>query len=193
MTMLVVNIFEAKAKLSEYPQIAAKGEGVPIRKTNRPIAELHAVQSTRTAPRPIGLRAEVHCAALFFEQLPEDTLGGFYVRQPRPAGRRGPLSSRPAERGGEGPAGFGKAPAAEAQPMKLLLDTCTFLWIVADAPGSRRAPATSFSAADNEVYLSAASAWEIAVKHGLGRLPLPESPDRFVRDMREAHGIAACR
>lgn len=33
------------------------------------------------------------------------------------------------------------------------------------------------------------SSWEIAVKHSLGRLPLPESPARFVPDQREAHGI----
>ena len=75
--------------------------------------------------------------------------------------------------------------------MKLLLDTCAFLWIVADAPDLSRHARDIFQAADNEVYLSAASAWEIAVKHGLGRLPLPDSPDRFVREMREAHGIAS--
>ena len=75
--------------------------------------------------------------------------------------------------------------------MKLLLDTCTFLWIVADAPALSRRARDLFQAADTEVSLSAASAWEIAVKHGLGRLPLPEAPDPFVREMREAHGIAS--
>ena len=53
--MIVVNIFEAKAKLSEYLDMAAQGERVLICKRNRPIVELHAVQSARTAPRPIGL------------------------------------------------------------------------------------------------------------------------------------------
>jgi PIN domain nuclease of toxin-antitoxin system len=47
-----------------------------------------------------------------------------------------------------------------------------------------------FAAPDNEVYLSAVSAWEIAVKHGLGRLPSPDSPDKFVREMRDGHGIS---
>ncbi len=75
--------------------------------------------------------------------------------------------------------------------MKLLLDTCTFLWIIAGAPELSPRARDLFQSADNEVYLSAASGWEIAVTHGLGRLPLPDSPDRFVREMREAHGIAA--
>ena len=48
-----------------------------------------------------------------------------------------------------------------------------------------------FRAPDNEVYLSAASAWEIAMKHALGRLPLPEPPERFVPAERAAHAIAA--
>ena len=55
--------------------------------------------------------------------------------------------------------------------MKLLLDTCAFLWIAADAPNLSRRARDVFRLADNDVYLSAASAWEIAIKHGLGRLP----------------------
>lgn len=35
---------------------------------------------------------------------------------------------------------------------------------------------------DNELLLSAASAWEIAIKHALGRLDLPEPPARYVPD-----------
>ena len=33
---------------------------------------------------------------------------------------------------------------------------------------------------EHELYLSAASAWEIAIKHGLGKLRLPEPPSRYV-------------
>ncbi len=73
--------------------------------------------------------------------------------------------------------------------MKLLLDTCTFLWIVADAPQLSRRARALFRAPENDVFLSAASAWEIAIKHALGRLPLPDDPSRFVPEMREMHGI----
>ena len=73
--------------------------------------------------------------------------------------------------------------------MKLLLDTCTFLWIIADAPQLSQRARALFQSPENEVYLSAASAWEIAIKHALGRLPLPHAPERFLPEMREAHGI----
>lgn len=73
--------------------------------------------------------------------------------------------------------------------MKLLLDTCTFLWVIADAPQLSRRARVLFQSPENEVYLSAASAWEVAIKHALGRLPLPDAPERFLPEMREAHGI----
>jgi len=42
---------------------------------------------------------------------------------------------------------------------------------------------------ENEVYLSAVSTWEIALKHALGRLPLPHAPERYVPRLRQAHRI----
>ncbi len=39
----------------------------------------------------------------------------------------------------------------------------------------------AFSDPQNGVYLSAVSAWEINVKYRLGKLPLPLSPDKFIR------------
>lgn len=74
--------------------------------------------------------------------------------------------------------------------MRLLLDACTFLWIVSDPAKVPSQVIEAFRAPDNEVFLSAASAWEIVVKHRLGRLPLPEPVERFVPAEREKHGIA---
>ena len=74
--------------------------------------------------------------------------------------------------------------------MNLLPDTCTFLWIAADATRLSARARELFRSPDNEVFLSAGSAWEIAIKHALGRLPLPDAPERFVPDMRDAHAIA---
>ncbi len=42
---------------------------------------------------------------------------------------------------------------------------------------------------DNDIYLSAVSAWEIALKYAAGRLPLPDAPTRFVPAQRRRHGI----
>lgn len=73
--------------------------------------------------------------------------------------------------------------------MILLLDTCTFLWMISgDARLSSRA-ATAIVSPDNEVYLSAASTWEIAVKYSLGKLELPEEPAEYIPRQRERHGV----
>lgn len=69
--------------------------------------------------------------------------------------------------------------------MRLLLDTCTFLWLAADDPQLTETARTACRDPGNEVFLSALSAWEIAIKHRLGRLPLPERPDRYVTSRRQ--------
>ena len=73
--------------------------------------------------------------------------------------------------------------------MRLLLDTCTFLWIASDAPELSSRARELFRSPDNDVFLSAASTWEISVKHGLGRLPLPGTPETYVPGLRQRHGI----
>ena len=73
--------------------------------------------------------------------------------------------------------------------MRLLLDTVAFIWLV---EGSSRlsAPAReSIIDSANNAYLSAASAWEIAIKHGLGRLPLRVPPEEYVVEQRRRHRI----
>jgi len=75
--------------------------------------------------------------------------------------------------------------------LKLLLDTCTFLWLNMDL--SRVPPAIrQLCAADgNELYLSVVSAWEIAVKYAAGRLSLPEQPGKYISGRRSLNGIVA--
>ncbi|MSP92121.1 MAG: type II toxin-antitoxin system VapC family toxin [Myxococcales bacterium] len=73
--------------------------------------------------------------------------------------------------------------------MRLLLDTNVFLWLGTNDPRLSAAARTHVVAPDNEVWLSAASAWEIAIKHGLGKLPLPAPVDVFVPEARTAMGI----
>ena len=75
--MLMVNVFEIKAKLSEYLDRAVAGERVLICRHNKPVAELRAVADVRTEPRPIGPlpgRPTFEIAPGFFERLPETEL-----------------------------------------------------------------------------------------------------------------------
>lgn len=64
--------------------------------------------------------------------------------------------------------------------MKLLLDTCTFLWLILDAAELSEPAKAAFKDKGAEVYLSAASCWEISIKYQIKRLALPSIPDTFV-------------
>ena len=54
--------------------------------------------------------------------------------------------------------------------MRLLLDTHTLLWWLAGDQALSDAAREAIADPDNEVFISAASAWEIATKYRLGRL-----------------------
>ncbi len=73
--------------------------------------------------------------------------------------------------------------------MRALLDTCTFLWAATGSPRLSENARRAIEDPMNEIFLSTVSAWEIAVKHILGSLPLPKPPDPFVVQMRRAMGI----
>ena len=55
--------------------------------------------------------------------------------------------------------------------MQLLLDTHALLWWLADDPALSKRARTAIANTDNLVIVSAASAWEIATKVRLGKLP----------------------
>ena len=75
--------------------------------------------------------------------------------------------------------------------MTVLLDTCEFLWLVSGDARLPKAVADAVQNPTNEVFLSVVSYWEICVKHSLGKLPLPDSPERYVPLQREKHRIAS--
>jgi antitoxin (DNA-binding transcriptional repressor) of toxin-antitoxin stability system len=76
--MKVVNINEAKAKLSEYLDAAAGGERVLICKRNQPVAELRAIPGARTSPRAVGKAAgRLQVPPAFFDPLPNDLVSIF--------------------------------------------------------------------------------------------------------------------
>ena len=75
--------------------------------------------------------------------------------------------------------------------MKILLDTCTALWIAIDAPELSERAKGLFEAPGNEIFLSTVSTWEISLKYALGKLPLPSTPDLFVPELRRIGRMAS--
>lgn len=64
--------------------------------------------------------------------------------------------------------------------MKLLLDTCTFLWLALEP---ERLSASAVKVIDDpasRLFLSDVSVWEMVLKHAAGKLPLPDSPHAWL-------------
>ena len=75
--------------------------------------------------------------------------------------------------------------------MRYLLDTHTFLWWNMDDAQLSSLARELIADGNNEIFLSAASAWEITIKTARGRLTLPEDPTRYVSNRLSLHGFQA--
>jgi len=75
--------------------------------------------------------------------------------------------------------------------MRLLLDTHVFLWMALASDRMPDAIKAAIRSPANQVWLSAISVWEIAIKQGRGRLALPSPAVEFVTGHRRGHGIAS--
>ena len=73
--------------------------------------------------------------------------------------------------------------------MKVLVDTQAWLWMLAAPDRLSRSARRIVGRADNELYVSAASAWEIAIKWGLGKLTLPADPAEYVPSRMAQSGV----
>jgi PIN domain nuclease of toxin-antitoxin system len=73
--------------------------------------------------------------------------------------------------------------------VRILLDTCTFLWLAEGDPGLSNRAREAIVDPSNEVYLSPISVWEIVIKQALGRLELKVSADRYVPEQRQLHRV----
>src|SRR5688572_4588546 len=75
--------------------------------------------------------------------------------------------------------------------MRILLDTQCWLWMALSPERFSPRARALVEARENTLYLSAASAWEIAIKHALGKLRLPEPPVSYVPARVAALGVQA--
>lgn len=70
--------------------------------------------------------------------------------------------------------------------MNLLLDTHVALWAITDSPKLAQKARDLIASSRSTVWVSAASVWEIAIKHSLGRGDMPVSGQDAVRYFRES-------
>ena len=70
--------------------------------------------------------------------------------------------------------------------MNLLLDTHVALWAITDSPRLPKKARELIESPKSSVWISAASIWEIAIKHALGRSDMPVSSQDAGRFFRES-------
>ncbi|HTU63070.1 MAG TPA: type II toxin-antitoxin system VapC family toxin [Polyangiales bacterium] len=75
--------------------------------------------------------------------------------------------------------------------MRLLLDTHILLWSALEPERLSNAARIAIEDAENGVYVSAASAWEIAIKQSLGKLELDRPAEHWLLEVLRKSGFEA--
>ncbi len=70
--------------------------------------------------------------------------------------------------------------------MRILLDTHIILWALTDSPQLPEKARQLISDETNQIYFSAASVWEVSIKHSLSSAQMPVSGVELVGYLREA-------
>ena len=71
--------------------------------------------------------------------------------------------------------------------MKVLIDTHIFLWFMEGVRLRQNAINFFNDPINNSIFVSMATAWEISIKYGIGKLKLPSAPEIWFPDrMRRA-------
>jgi prevent-host-death family protein len=97
--MIMVNIYEAKSRLSEFIEAATQGERVVICKHNQPVAELRAIEPVVSGSRDLApmFPGQTFTSAAFFEPLSAKEIAaweGVEPNAPKAAESRGEYESR---------------------------------------------------------------------------------------------------
>ena len=71
----------------------------------------------------------------------------------------------------------------------LLLDTCTFVWLISDQGRLSSAAMQGIRTNPASLYLSSISAFEIGLSVGKGKLRLPQPPEVWIQMALRLHGI----
>ena len=71
--------------------------------------------------------------------------------------------------------------------MKLLLDTHIFLWLINNDKRLPKQYRQAIQNPSNEIFLSVGSIWECVIKHQIGKLDFPDSPEIYLPRERRKH------
>jgi PIN domain nuclease of toxin-antitoxin system len=73
--------------------------------------------------------------------------------------------------------------------VRILIDTQTFLWWATTDPKLSATAVNIISDKTNEIVVSAAVSWEIAIKWQLGKLPIPIAPSLYIPSRMAQYGF----
>ena len=71
--------------------------------------------------------------------------------------------------------------------MRLLLDTHTFVWCLTDVPRLAEAARSAIADSGNDVFVSAITGWEVAVKRAKGTMTAPDNLSAMIEEKRFTH------
>jgi len=73
--------------------------------------------------------------------------------------------------------------------MRILLDTCAFIWLTSDPGQLGRNAIEALEDTHKDRYLSLSSVWEIVLKYHTGKLPLPREPEVWIEEQARIQDI----
>lgn len=77
--------------------------------------------------------------------------------------------------------------------MRILLDTCTFLWVSQQPAMLSQVAIAVIDDSRSELHVSDVSLWEITLKHAAGKLPLPDAPRVWIPQKLAYHQFQSLR
>jgi len=77
--------------------------------------------------------------------------------------------------------------------MKVLLDTHCWLWWLISPEMLGENAFSIIEQPENEIFISTATSWEIAIKYAIGKLTLPMKPEKFVLSRIERCGFSSVK
>ena len=75
--------------------------------------------------------------------------------------------------------------------MKFLLDTCTFVWLVAEPKRISGRVAEALDARDASMTLSDVTVWEIGLKWRAGKIKLPQPPRNWIAEQARVWNLSS--